>query len=140
VADPDALRPDALAQRRGAVRRRRGGRRRSDDGEGIAQALETGELAAEAIAAGGEPDAVSARYRRRVRRALGRDLRFASALQAVLRSPSAHAAAIAAAGLTPWTRPQLRPLDVRGLSARADLTPDRWRRGAFSTPGAYSVP
>ena len=54
-------------------------------GEGIAQALETGVLAAESIAAGGDPTTSRARYRRHVGRALGRDLRFASALQSLLR-------------------------------------------------------
>ncbi len=73
-------------------------------GEGIAQALETGAMAADAIAAGGDPDAVATRYRRAVGRTLGRDLRFASALHAVLRYPLGARAAIAAAGLTPWTR------------------------------------
>src|SRR5439155_4135513 len=57
-------------------------------GEGIAQALETGALAARAIAASPR-DVVAARrrYRADVDRALGADLRFASLLQHILRSP-----------------------------------------------------
>ena len=108
-------------------------------GEGIAQALETGALAADAVAASGEPAAVSARYRRSVGRALGRDLRFASALQTLLRSPVGARGAIAAAGLTPWTRRNFARWMFEDYPRALILTPDRWRRGAFSTPGAYSV-
>jgi geranylgeranyl reductase family protein len=108
-------------------------------GEGIAQALESGALAAEAIVAGGEPAAVSARYRRRVARDLGRDLRFATALQTVLRSPPGARAAIAAAGLTPWTRRNFARWMFEDYPRALLLTPDRWRRGAFSAPGAYRM-
>jgi geranylgeranyl reductase family protein len=109
-------------------------------GEGIAQALETGLLAAEAIAAGGHPDAVAARYRRSVGRRLGRDLRFASALQTVLRHPLGARAAIAAAGLTPWTRRNFARWMFEDYPRAQILTPDRWRRGALSAPGAYAMP
>jgi flavin-dependent dehydrogenase len=108
-------------------------------GEGIAQALETGALAAEAVAAGREPDAVSAQYRRSVGRALGRDLRFASALQTLLRSPLGARGAIAAAGLTPWTRRNFARWMFEDYPRALILTPDRWSRGSFSAPGAYSV-
>jgi geranylgeranyl reductase family protein len=109
-------------------------------GEGIAQALETGALAAEAIAGGGDPRAVATQYRRTVSRALGRDLRFASALQAVLRSSLGARAAIAAAGLTPWTRRNFARWMFEDYPRAQILTPDRWHRGALSAPGAYAVP
>jgi geranylgeranyl reductase family protein len=108
-------------------------------GEGIAQALETGALAAEAVATAGETDAVSSRYCRSVERALGRDLRFASALQTLLRSPVGARGAIAAAGLTPWTRRNFARWMFEDYPRALIFTPDRWRRGAFSTRGAYSV-
>jgi flavin-dependent dehydrogenase len=108
-------------------------------GEGIAQALETGALAAEAVATAGEPDAVSSRYRRSVERALGRDLRFASALQTLLRSPVGARGAIAAAGLAPWTRRNFARWMFEDYPRALIFTPDRWQRGAFSTRGAYSV-
>ena len=73
-------------------------------GEGIAQALETGMLAADAIARGGDDGHVAARDRHDVERHLGRDLRFATRLQQVLRSPLGARGAIRAADLTPWTR------------------------------------
>jgi len=109
-------------------------------GEGIAQALETGALAAQSIAAGGSPDAVAARYRRWVQRRLGRDLRFASALQTILRSPVGARAAIGTAGLTAWTRRNFARWMFEDYPRAQILTPDRWQRGALSAPGAYSVP
>jgi len=108
-------------------------------GEGIAQAIESGTLAAETIARGGEPDAVAARYRRSVSRSLGRDLRFASMLQQLLRTPFGATAAIAAAGLTPWTRRNFARWMFEDYPRALLGTPDRWRRGAFSAPGAYRV-
>jgi geranylgeranyl reductase family protein len=107
-------------------------------GEGIAQALETGALAAEAVLAGGEPDAVAARYRRTVGRGLGRDLRFASALQSLLRYPFGARAAIAAAGLTPWTRRNFARWMFEDYPRAALLTPRRWHRGMFTGSGAYA--
>jgi hypothetical protein len=96
-------------------------------------------VAAEAVATAREPDGVSSRYRRSVERALGRDLRFASALQTLLRSPVGARGAIAAAGLTPWTRRNFARWMFEDYPRALILTPDRWRRGAFSTRGAYSV-
>jgi flavin-dependent dehydrogenase len=109
-------------------------------GEGIAQALETGILAAKSVAAGGDPGVVASRYLRTVSRRLGRDLRFASALQSVLRYPFGAQAAIAAAGLTPWTRRNFARWMFEDYPRAQLLTPDRWRRGALSAPGAYAVP
>jgi geranylgeranyl reductase family protein len=108
-------------------------------GEGIAQAIETGVLAAEAITRGGDSDAVATRYRRSVSRALGRDLRFASMLQTLLRRPFGARAAIGAAGLTPWTRRNFARWMFEDYPRALLGTPDRWRAGAFSAPGAYRV-
>ena len=105
-------------------------------GEGIAQALETGMLAAEAIAHGGD---VAATYRRAVHRTLGRDLRFAGWLQAVLRHPLGARAAIRAADLTGWTRRNFARWMWEDYPRALLGTPDRWGRGAFTTPGAYRV-
>lgn len=108
-------------------------------GEGIAQAIETGVLAAEAITRGDDPGAVARRYRRSVSRALGRDLRFASTLQGLLRTPFGARAAIGAAGLTPWTRRNFARWMFEDYPRALIGTPDRWHRGAFSAPGAYRV-
>jgi menaquinone-9 beta-reductase len=100
-------------------------------GEGIAQALETGMLAAEAIATGAD-------YRRLVHRAVGRDLRFAHLLQRILRAPLGARAAIRAADLTPWTRRNFARWMWEDYPRAILTTPDRWRRGVFTTPGAWS--
>lgn len=105
-------------------------------GEGIAQAIETATIAVDAIA-DGDPQGVGARYRERVRRALGRDLRFAAALQRVLRSRRGAALAVRTAGLTPWTRRNFARWMFEVYPRALLLTPDRWRRGMFGGTGAY---
>jgi geranylgeranyl reductase family protein len=105
-------------------------------GEGIAQALDTGALAAEAIARGGD---VGARYRAAVDRALGRDLRLASALQSILRSRLGARGAIRAAGLSPWTRRQFARWMWEDYPRALLGTPDRWHRGALNAAGAYRM-
>jgi flavin-dependent dehydrogenase len=105
-------------------------------GEGIAQAIETATLAVDAIATG-DAAGVGQRYRERVHRALGRDLRFAAALQRVLRSRRGARAAVRVAGLTPWTRRHFANWMFEVYPRALLLTPDRWRRGALSAGGAY---
>jgi geranylgeranyl reductase family protein len=100
-------------------------------GEGIAQAIETGMLAARAIATGVD-------YRELVHRALGRDLRFASVLQGILRHPIGARTAIAVADLTPWTRRNFARWMWEDYPRALLGTPDRWHRRAFSTPGAWA--
>jgi flavin-dependent dehydrogenase len=98
-------------------------------GEGIAQAIETGMLAATAIATGAD-------YRRLVHRAIGRDLRFAALLQRILRRPLGARAAIAAADLTPWTRRNFARWMWEDYPRALLATPDRWHRGVFTAAGA----
>jgi menaquinone-9 beta-reductase len=103
-------------------------------GEGIAQAMESGMLAAEAIATGAD-------YRRLVHRMLGRDLRFAHFLQRILERPLGARAAIRAAGLTPWTRRNFARWMWEDYPRALLGTPDRWRRGAMRVPGAaFALP
>lgn len=101
-------------------------------GEGIAQAIETGMLAVDAIATGES-------YVKSVHRALGRDLRFASALQSLLRRPWGARGAIRAADLTPWTRRNFARWMWEDYPRALLGTPDRWRRGVFCAPGASVV-
>jgi len=103
-------------------------------GEGIAQAIESGMLASESIATGAD-------YPRLVRRTLGRDLRFAQALQHILRRPLGARAAIRAADLTPWTRRNFARWMWEDYPRALLGTPDRWRRGMFRAAGAaFAVP
>jgi menaquinone-9 beta-reductase len=106
-------------------------------GEGIAQALETGMLAARAIATGGGAETVSARYRASVDAQLGHDLRFARSLQRILRSPAGANASVRIAGLTPWTRRNFARWLFEDYPRAVLLTPSRWRRHMLTGPGAY---
>jgi len=107
-------------------------------GEGIAQALESGTLAARAIAASDDPEVVVSRYRADVDRALGADLKFAALLQHVLRVPLGARAAIRAASLTPWTRRNFARWMWEDYPRALVFTPRRWRRGVLTAPGAYA--
>ncbi|GIU89367.1 MAG: geranylgeranyl reductase [Acidimicrobiia bacterium] len=104
-------------------------------GEGIAQAIETGILAAEAIARGGD---VANGYRDAVERALGRDLRFAARLQRVLASPRRTELTIRAIDACDWTRRSFARWMFEGYPRAVLLTPDRWHRRRFTAPGAYA--
>jgi flavin-dependent dehydrogenase len=110
-------------------------------GEGIAQALESGMLAADAIADAAQSkadiDAVADRYRDTVDRALGRDLRFAHALQRILASPRGARGAIKAAGWSDWTRRSFARWLFEGYPRAVLHTPDRWHRHRFTEPGAF---
>jgi flavin-dependent dehydrogenase len=106
-------------------------------GEGIAQALDTGILAARAVARGGGSADVEARYRAWVRRDLGRDLRFAAFLQPLLGSELGARAAIRGGGLSDWVRRNFVRWMFEDYPRALILTPHRWRRGMFHRRGAY---
>ena len=110
-------------------------------GEGIAQALLSGTLAAEAIEAeaGSGPAAVAARYERAVRRELFADHRMAMLLTRALRRRRGTRAAVRAAGLSGWTRRHFARWLFEDYPRAAVVTPRRWRRGMFSGPGAYTA-
>jgi geranylgeranyl reductase family protein len=99
-------------------------------GEGIAQAIETGMLAARAVATGDD-------YPRLVRRALGRDLRFAGFLQRILGRRLGARAALRAVDLTPWTRRNFARWMWEDYPRAVLGTPDRWRRGMLTAAGAW---
>jgi geranylgeranyl reductase family protein len=103
-------------------------------GEGIAQALHSGMLAARAIAVGRD---VAATYRRTVSRELGVDLRFAAALQVLLERPGVARAALALVDTNDWTRRNFARWMWEDYPRGILLTPRRWSRGMLSGPGAY---
>ncbi|HEX5616646.1 MAG TPA: geranylgeranyl reductase family protein [Acidimicrobiia bacterium] len=111
-------------------------------GEGIAQALVTGGLAADAIAAGASahPRAVAARYRADTTAELGRDLRFASALRHTLATARRADVAIRAVDASDWTRRSFARWMFEDYPRAVLLTPRRWRRGMMQRPGAYRAP
>jgi flavin-dependent dehydrogenase len=108
-------------------------------GEGIAQALESGMLAARAIADGGPVAAVAARYRHALDRALGRDLLFARRLQYLLRAPASAAVVLALVDASPWTRRNFARWMFEDYPRALAITPDRWRRGVLTPPGSFSA-
>jgi geranylgeranyl reductase family protein len=101
-------------------------------GEGIAQAIETGMLAADAIATGSD-------YGRLVHHALGRDLRFAGWLQHILARKWGAGAALGAVNLSDWTRRNFARWMWEDYPRALLGTPDRWRRATFRAPGAWNV-
>jgi geranylgeranyl reductase family protein len=99
-------------------------------GEGIAQALETGMLAADAIARGVD-------YPAAVAHTLGRDLRFAEFLQRLLRRPLVTETALRAIDLNDWTRRSFARWMWEDYPRALLGTPDRWRRGVFTPTGEF---
>src|SRR5262249_17746027 len=108
-------------------------------GEGIAQAIDTGVLAARAISSDATPAAVAARYRRSVQHELAIDLKFARQLQHLLRTPLGARAAIGVAGPPPWTRRNFARWMFEASPRAAVLPPRRWRRSMFRGRGAYDA-
>jgi geranylgeranyl reductase family protein len=106
-------------------------------GEGIGQALQTGILAAEAIAAGGSPATVRATYERSVRRELVPDHKMSMLLIRALRHRKGARAAIRVAGLTPWTRRNFARWLFEDEPRAVALTPHRWHRRFLGRDGAY---
>ncbi|MCY3560993.1 MAG: geranylgeranyl reductase family protein [bacterium] len=102
-------------------------------GEGIGQALLSGLLAADALAAAGPDDESAARrhYRSAVARHLERDFVFTRWLGRALRSPAACNMAVAISGATPWTRRNFARWLFEDYPRALVLTPDRWQRGAL---------
>jgi geranylgeranyl reductase family protein len=108
-------------------------------GEGIGQALETGELAARAVLADGavRPEDVAARYRRAVRSGLVVDDRVAAALSRVLGHPRGARGAIRITAATEWTRRNFARWMFEDYPRAALATPHRWQRHLLHGPGAF---
>ena len=108
-------------------------------GEGIAQALETGTLAAGAILGAGDDAATAAlTYRAAVRRGLGTDNRLAALLSRLLGHRGGARGAIRVSGLTPWTRRHFARWLFEDYPRALLLTPHRWHAGTLSRPGAFA--
>lgn len=109
-------------------------------GEGIAQALMTGRLAADALAHAGPAASQQARahYEHAVRSSLVADHRMAAALGSILSTQWGCRASIATATLTPWTRRNFARWLFEDYPRAIVLTPRRWHRGMFTGPGAFA--
>lgn len=109
-------------------------------GEGIGQAIETGRSAAKAIAEsplGHSPEQVRSGYERELRVGMMRDHRLAGALSTVLSANRGIEAAVAIAGASNWTRSNFARWLFEDYPRASLATPRRWRRGLFSSPGAF---
>jgi geranylgeranyl reductase family protein len=108
-------------------------------GEGIAQALLTGRLAALAIRAAGpdRPAVAGGRYEAAVAGELFADHRLANLLSRALSHRKGARTAIRAAGATGWTRRNFARWLFEDYPRALLATPRRWHRGMFTGPGAY---
>jgi geranylgeranyl reductase family protein len=108
-------------------------------GEGIGQALETGVLAAEAVASAGAlaPASAAARYERAVRRSVAVDNRLAALLSRALQHRKGVRGALRLAGATAWTRGNFARWLFEDYPRAVLATPHRWHRGVLTGPGAY---
>ncbi|MBV8302749.1 MAG: geranylgeranyl reductase family protein [Acidimicrobiia bacterium] len=109
-------------------------------GEGIAQALVTGRLAADAIQRSGptRPDRTTATYERAVRRELLADHRMSALLGRVLTHRKGARGAVRVAAATDWTRRNFARWLFEDYPRAAVLTPRRWHRRMFTAAGAYA--
>ncbi len=109
-------------------------------GEGIAQALETGELAARVISWAGpsRPAAAATRYGRHIRWGLAVDDRLARDLSRVLAHPRGAVGALRLADGAAWRRRQFARWMFEDYPRAVVVTPHRWRRHLFTGPGAYA--
>jgi geranylgeranyl reductase family protein len=109
-------------------------------GEGIAQALETGELAALAIAAAGpsKPDEAASRYLRQVRLGLAIDDGLARLLSSVLAHRRGVRGALAVVDSSEWCRRQFVRWMFEDYPRAVLATPHRWQAHMFTRPGAFA--
>jgi flavin-dependent dehydrogenase len=107
-------------------------------GEGIGQALLTGELAAEAITAAGptDPTRAGATYERAVRRELRADATMSKVLLQALKVPLGARGAVRVAGATGWTRRNFGRWLFEDYPRAYLATPGRWREHSLTGAGA----
>jgi geranylgeranyl reductase family protein len=107
-------------------------------GEGIGQALLTGVLAAQAIAASGlDAGRTTDAYERSVREALVADHKMSLLLTRALAHRKGVRTAVRLAGASAWTRRNFARWLFEDYPRALAVTPRRWHRGMFTGPGAY---
>jgi geranylgeranyl reductase family protein len=108
-------------------------------GEGIAQALLSGRLAARAVVAGGPygPASTAARYEADLRRAFIADHRMSLLTLRALERPRVVETGLRAAAATDWTRRHFIRWMFEDEPRAIVATPRRWHRGVFAQQGAY---
>lgn len=106
-------------------------------GEGIGQAILTGRLAAEAIAAGGSESAIGGAYERSVRAHLLADHRMSKVLNRCLKRAWVARGAVRAVALNSWTRRNFARWMFEDEPRAVLFTPRRWHRRFLHQPGPY---
>jgi len=107
-------------------------------GEGIGQALLTGQLAAQAILDGkGDPAAVRLGYEQAVASHLVADHKMSLLLIRALKHRKGARAAIRVADATPWTRRNFARWLFEDEPRAIAVTPRRWHRRILRRDGAY---
>jgi geranylgeranyl reductase family protein len=109
-------------------------------GEGIAQALETGSEAAEALVTAGpdDPRTAAALYRRRIDRGMAVDDRLSRALSKVLARPRGASGWLRVASATPAVAAHFSRWMFEDYPRAVFATPRRWARGSLARPGAWA--
>jgi geranylgeranyl reductase family protein len=110
-------------------------------GEGIAQALETGALAAGTLAAWGPdaPGAAAAAYRAALARGMAIDAAVSGVFSRVLRSDWGASAWFDVATAGPRASRHFARWMFEDYPRAAPITPWRWQRGLLGRPGAYAT-
>jgi geranylgeranyl reductase family protein len=108
-------------------------------GEGIGQALLSGQLSAQAIVAGigREASVTRNKYEQLIRQHFFADHRMSMTLGSVLKSSLGARAALRIANLTPWTRRNFVRWMFEDEPRAAIFTPSRWHRNFLRRDGAY---
>jgi flavin-dependent dehydrogenase len=106
-------------------------------GEGIAQALETGIAAAQAIAHNETPSDVRHHYSQTLDHTLLADHRMSKFLGNLLSSPRTTRRVLALVNSTAWTKRYFVRWMFEDEPRAVLFTPRRWHRGFLRRPGAY---
>jgi flavin-dependent dehydrogenase len=108
-------------------------------GEGIGQALLSGQLAGQAIVATGNREASIARrnYEKLMKQHLFADHRMSVTLGKILQSSVGARGALRLASLTPWTRRNFVRWMFEDEPRAAVFTPRRWHKGFLKRDGAF---
>jgi len=108
-------------------------------GEGIAQALETGMIAANSILDAGpnHPGMATDTYVQSVDRSLVKDLRFAAWLSGALRTSMGAKAVVRTASFNNWAARNFARWLFEDYPRAILGTPSRWTRDMFTQPGSW---
>ena len=111
-------------------------------GEGIAQALLTGALAAQSVTGAGpfHPAAAAKRYQEAVRRELLADMAVSRTMAVALRHRKGVRVGLRVAGASAWSRRHFARWLFEDYPRALLATPGRWREHSLVGEGAFAAP